>query len=243
MVGGALLVCSRRSLCAARGKFVTTVREVSMKGENCVNRLMPKFSFRIVTVICGGLLLSGCVMAEKYDAEKARSLNFQRLLAQEEKRTGELDSEVKRSRSELMEYEARNRELTAQAQVVQEQLARAQEEAEVMKESALLERKAKADVKRMLKPKPKIVPVAPTLDAMDEAPSALGAAPERSAILKPTESMQGGTRSSAVHVVKPGETLYRISRQYRVTVDKIRKWNKLQDDIVEVGQKLIVGQE
>ena len=69
-----------------------------MKGENCVNKLMPRFSFRIVTIICGGLLLSGCVMAEKYDAEKARSLNFQRLLAQEEKRTGELDSEAKRSK-------------------------------------------------------------------------------------------------------------------------------------------------
>ena len=38
-------------------------------------------------------------MAEKYDAEKARSLNFQRLLAQEEKRTGELDSEVKRTQA------------------------------------------------------------------------------------------------------------------------------------------------
>jgi LysM repeat protein len=26
-------------------------------------------------------------------------------------------------------------------------------------------------------------------------------------------------------------------------VDKVRKWNKLPDDIIEVGQKLIVGQE
>jgi LysM repeat protein len=28
-----------------------------------------------------------------------------------------------------------------------------------------------------------------------------------------------------------------------VSVDKVRKWNKLPDDIIEVGQKLIVGQE
>jgi chromosome segregation ATPase len=109
-----------------------------MKGENRVNKLMPKSCYRVVTIICGGLLLSGCVMAEKYDAEKARSLNFQRLLAQEEKRTGELDSEVKRSKNELMEYEARNRELTAQLQASRDQLARVQEEAEAMKESALL---------------------------------------------------------------------------------------------------------
>jgi outer membrane murein-binding lipoprotein Lpp len=192
-----------------------------MKGENCVNKLMLRSSYQIVTVICGGLLLSGCVMGEKYDAEKARSLNFQRLLAQEEKRTGELDSEVKRSKNELMEYEARNRELTAQLQAAQEQMARVQEEAEAMKESALLERKAKADMKRALTPTHKPLPVEPG----------------------PTGSSLGSMGSSTVHVVKPGETLYRISRRYGVAVDKVRKWNKLPDDIIEVGQRLIVGQE
>ena len=204
-----------------------------MKGENRVDKLMPRFSSRIVTIICGGLLLSGCVMAEKYDAEKARSLNFQRLLAQEEKRTGELDSEVKRSRNEL----------TAQVQVVREQMARAQEEAEAMKESALLDRKAKADMKRRVKPMPKAVPVEPTPDTVDLGASAPEMVPEVSAVPGSADSLQGSMRSSAVHVVKPGETLFRISRQHGVTVDKVRKWNKLPDDIIEVGQKLIVVQE
>ena len=192
-----------------------------MKGDNCVNKLMPRSIYQIVIVICGGLLLSGCVMGEKYDAEKARSLNFQRLLAQEEKRTGELDSEVKRSKNELMEYEARNRELTAQLQATQEQMARVQEEAEAMKESALLERNAKADMKRARTPTHKTLPVEPG----------------------PTGSSLGSMGSPTVHFVKPGETLYRISRRYGVTVDKVRKWNKLPDDIIEVGQRLIVGQE
>jgi hypothetical protein len=214
-----------------------------MKGENCVNKLMPRFSYRIVTIICGGLLLSGCVMAEKYDAEKARSLNFQRLLAQEEKRTGELDSEAKRSKNELIEYEARNRELTVQLQAAREQMARVQEEAEAMKESALLERKAKADMKRARTPMRKSSPVEPTPDAMDLSASALGIVPEGSTAPGPKDSLPGSMRSPAVHVVKPGETLYRISRQYGVTVDKVRKWNKLPDDIIEVGQRLIVGQE
>lgn len=202
-----------------------------MKGENCVNKLMPKASYQIVTIICGGLLMGGCVMAEKYDVEKARSLNFQRLLAQEEKRTGELDSEAKRSKNELMEYEARNRELTAQLQAAREQTARIQEEAEAMKESALLERKAKGDMKRALTPMRKSLPVAPTPDNVGLGTSALGFNPAVSAV------------SGAVHIVKPGETLYRISRQYGVMVDKVRKWNKLSDDIIEVGQRLIVGQE
>jgi len=143
----------------------------------------------------------------------------------------------------LMEYEARNRELTAQLQTSREQMARVQEEAEAMKESALLERKAKADMKRVLKPMRKALPVEPTPDTVDLSASALGIAPEVPAVPEPTESLLGGMRSPTVHVVKPGETLYRISRRYGVAVDKVRKWNKLPDDIIEVGQRLIVGQE
>jgi LysM repeat protein len=214
-----------------------------MKEENCVKKLMSVSSYRIVTIMCGGLLLGGCVMAEKYDAEKARSLNFQRLLAQEEKRTGELDSEVKRSKNELMEYEAKNRELTAQMQTIREQMTRAQEEAEAMKESALLERRAKADMKRVLKPMRKGLPTDSASDAVDLNASALGAASAVPAVPGSAESSLRGTQASNVHVVKPGETLYRISRKYGVTVDNIRKWNRLPDDILEVGQKLIVGQE
>ena len=208
-----------------------------------MNKLRPRPSYQIITIICGGLLLSGCVMAEKYDAEKARSLNFQRLLAQEEKRTGELDSEVKRSRNELMEHEARSRELTAQLQTAREQMARVQEEAEAMKESALLERKAKADMKRKLTPMRKAAPGEPISDAVDLSASAPGTVPNVSAVPRPTDSLLGGVGSPEVHVVRPGETLYRISRRYGVPVDKVRKWNKLPDDIIEGGQKLIVGQE
>src|SRR5437899_9088414 len=211
------------TLCCERETPSRPSEEVYMKGENRVNKLMPKSSYRIVTIICGGLLLSGCVMAEKYDAEKARSLNFQRLLAQEEKRTGELDSEAKRSKNELMEYEARNRELTAQLQAAREQMARVQEEAEAMKESALLERKAKADMKRMLKPTRKPSPVDPMADPMDLGGSSPAMAPDVSGMPGPADSLQESMRSSAVHVVKPGETLYRISRQHGVTVDKVRK--------------------
>jgi LysM repeat protein len=58
-----------------------------------------------------------------------------------------------------------------------------------------------------------------------------------------TEVQPEGKGPSTVHVVKPGETLYRISRRYGVKVDTLRKWNKLPDDIIEVGQKLIVSQE
>ncbi|HZH49521.1 MAG TPA: LysM peptidoglycan-binding domain-containing protein [Nitrospira sp.] len=217
-----------------------------MKEENNVRTSLLWPAAQIVALICGGMLFSGCVLTEKYEAEKARSLNFQRLLAQEEKRTGELDNEVKRTKRELTEYETRNRELTAQVQAVREQMARVQEESEAIKEAALLERKAKADMRRKAPPAPPVVN-APAPEATPSISELLGTA-STSQTDAPTGSASGDLQmdtkgSPNIHVVKPGETLYRISRRYGVKVDILRKWNKLPDDIIEVGQKLIVGQE
>lgn len=208
-----------------------------MKGEALVRTSTLIQARTITIVICGGLLFSGCVLSEKYEAEKARSLNFQRLLAQEEKRTGELDNEVKRTKRELAEYETRNRELTAQVQAVREQLARAQEETEAIKEAALLDRKAKADMKRAAPSLPK----APPAESMPSMSELLGTT--SSDVSPPADLQTDAKPGSNIHVVKPGETLYRISRRYGVKVDTLRKWNKLPDDIIEVGQKLIVSQE
>ncbi len=214
-----------------------------MKEVYHVRKSILKPVARVLTVICGGLLLSGCVLTEKYEAEKARSLNFQRLLAQEEKRTGELDSEVKRSKRELAEYEAKTRELSAQLQAVREQMAHVQEEAEAMKEAALLERKANAGVKRTAPAPEKSFPkesVPSITELLGTAPSSQTEALDTSAAAE----MQAESKSAQnIHIVKPGETLYRISRRYGVKVDTLRKWNKLPDDIIEVGQKLIVSQE
>ena len=212
-----------------------------MKGEARARRSLLSPAGRIIVLICGGLVFSGCVLSEKYEAEKARSLNFQRLLAQEEKRTGELDNEVKRTKRELTEYETRNRELTAQVQAVREQLARAQEESEAIKEAALLERKAKTDMKRSAPHIPKSPPPESTPSINELLGTTPGSQPDASS--PPADLQMDAKVGSTIHVVKPGETLYRISRRYGVKVDTLRKWNKLPDDIIEVGQKLIVSQE
>jgi hypothetical protein len=193
------------------------------------------------------LLLGGCVVLEEaYNAEKTRSLNCQRLLAQEERRTAELDSEVKRTKHELAAFEARNRELAAQVQSVRDQMTRLQEEAEAIKEAALLERKAMEDMRRAGAPsaRPKKSGTAP--DGLGD----LGVAEpdlhndagcrDAAAIAEPGPVARPGT---AMHVVRPGETLFRISRRYGIEVEKLKKMNKLQDDIIEVCQKLIVGTE
>ena len=57
------------------------------------------------------------------------------------------------------------------------------------------------------------------------------------------EAVPAPKTGATIHVVKPGETLFRISRRYGVDVEKLKKMNKLPDDIIEVGQKLIVGTE
>jgi LysM repeat protein len=208
--------------------------------------MAPQASIAVMSI----LLSTGCVMSEKYEAEKARSLNFQRLLAQEEKRTAELDSEVKRAKRELSEMEARNRELGAQVDAVRQQAAQIQEEAEAMKEAAMLERKAREDMKRMTapskprkaeRPEPLSMPKS-SLEPLQEPPleNAMKGAPGMATDIAP--DLPTDLSAEAVHTVQPGETLFRISRKYHVSVEKLRKWNNLLSDTIEVGQKLIIAQ-
>lgn len=42
------------------------------------------------------------------------------------------------------------------------------------------------------------------------------------------------------HTVKQGETLYRISRKYKVSVEDIKHWNNLPDNSLKVGQDLVI---
>ncbi|MEK9142558.1 MAG: LysM peptidoglycan-binding domain-containing protein [Nitrospirota bacterium] len=195
-------------------------------------------------LLCSGLSASGCVvLEEKYNAEKARSLNFQRLLAQEEKRTAELDSEVRHTKAELAEFESRNRELSAQVQLAREQMGRLQEEAEAIREATVLERKALEDMQRKgpspsaAKPKKVELPKAVSGGRSGGSLSDKGPA----AVTEPASPMK--VTPGMVHVVKAGETLYSIGRRYGIEVDKVKKLNKLPDDIVEIGQKLLVGGE
>ncbi|TKB71004.1 MAG: LysM peptidoglycan-binding domain-containing protein [Nitrospira sp.] len=182
-----------------------------------------------------GLVLSGCVMAEKYEAEKARGLNFQRLLAQEEKRTGELDSELKRTKSAVTETEARNRELGAQLQAVREQFVKIQEDtAATMKAVQQQQEEMGKGPKAAARPKKPSQPVV-TASAADPLTS-------NDALLGSGESGSHGG-SAVYHLVKPGETLFKISKRYKVEVRSLRNWNRLESDQLEVGQRLVVGYE
>lgn len=42
------------------------------------------------------------------------------------------------------------------------------------------------------------------------------------------------------HTVKSGETLYRISKKYKVKIEDIKAWNNLPDNHLKVGQDLVI---
>ena len=48
------------------------------------------------------------------------------------------------------------------------------------------------------------------------------------------------TSTKEIYRVKKGDYLYRISKNYNVTVDEIKSWNKLSSDLLSIGQKLVI---
>jgi membrane-bound lytic murein transglycosylase D len=40
--------------------------------------------------------------------------------------------------------------------------------------------------------------------------------------------------------VKQGDTLWAISRQFNLNMDKIRRWNSLTDDVIQPGTRLLI---
>ncbi len=68
-------------------------------------------------------------------------------------------------------------------------------------------------------------------------------------IVKPTghelveePKMVSKPKTSAMHVVEAGQTLYAISRLYNVAVDDLKKWNNLTSNELSIGQEIIVGE-
>ncbi|MBV6647926.1 MAG: LysM peptidoglycan-binding domain-containing protein [Cyclobacteriaceae bacterium] len=58
----------------------------------------------------------------------------------------------------------------------------------------------------------------------------------------PLSKIEESTTSAPLfHTVKPKETLYSISREYNVSVGDLKKWNKLRDNSLSVGQELRIA--
>ena len=187
-------------------------------------------------LVCGGLL-TGCVSTEKYEAEKARALNFQRLLAQEEKRTGELNVKYQDTQRKIESFESQNRDLDAELEALRDQLNRSHDELSRVRDADGLG--GKDDLKLS---EPSIAEFG--LDDLDFKDSDLASlesdlSMDNSDISLDSSMMALG--GDGPHTVTKGETLYRLSKQYGVSVEDLKTWNNLVDNTIHVGQQLVVS--
>lgn len=213
---------------AIGGRFAMTWGVMTEK--KGVERLSmtKKISSMFLTLSLMAGLLTACVTSEKYEAEKARALNFQRLLAQEEKRTGELNVQLQEEKRQHSGQESQLRNLNTELEASREQLLRAQEELTRVREEA--SRVQEPQVEELSLSEPSISEFG--LDDLGFSESEftdLGVG-------------DGGGGESVSHTVSKGETLFRISHQYGVTVQNLKNWNNLETDLIRIGQRLIVSQ-
>ena len=73
----------------------------------------------------------------------------------------------------------------------------------------------------------------PKKNARSEEVANTGASP------KSDQPRQTGS-TEKVHVVKPKETMYSISRMYSVSIEDIKKWNNIDGNILDIGQRLVI---
>ncbi|MCA9463204.1 MAG: LysM peptidoglycan-binding domain-containing protein [Nitrospira sp.] len=200
--------------------------------------LFPYVKAAVSCLMVGGLL-AGCVSSEKFEQEKARALNFQRLLAQEEKRTGELNVKYQDTQRQVASLENQSRDLNAELEALREQLNRSHDELSRVRDGG----GAKSDDLKLSEPSISEFGLG-DLDFKDSDLAKLdsdlnldGGTPLDSGL----ESRGDGQGS--YHTVEKGETLYRISKQYGVSVQDIKSWNNLPDNTIHVGQKLMISHQ
>ena len=191
-------------------------------------------------LVCGGLL-TGCVSTEKYEAEKARALNFQRLLAQEEKRTGELNVKYQDAQRQVGSLESQSRDVNSELEALRDQLNRSHDELARVRGGGT----AESDDLKLSEPSISEFGL-DDLDFKDSDLAKLEADLDLGSNDVPLESMAESTSMAMgigdFHTVAKGDTLYRLSKQYGVSVDDLKAWNNLADNTIHIGQQIVVSQ-
>lgn len=77
-------------------------------------------------------------------------------------------------------------------------------------------------------------------DAGKAVPKTEEVAPAKSVVEAAPKVTANTNTADGIHIVKKGETLYSISKKYGVSIDKLKLWNNLQKDNIEVGEELAV---
>ncbi len=203
-----------------------------------------RFSTRLtlpIGILClmGTALMAGCVSSGQYEAEKARALNYQRLLAQEEQRTGQLDTRLQEAQQEIASLGSQNRELIAERDALREQAGRQSEQASA---------REMADISSDVEVSPDMFFSDPSISELEMNDFSFNDSDFKDLDADKTDvaglDMDGSSDvgTPTYYTVIKGDTLYRISRIHDVTVEQLKRWNNLTDNIISIGQRLIVSQ-
>ena len=193
----------------------------------------PHWTNSVLLMILGAILsLTGCVTKESYTQQVNRTTNLQRLLADEEKRSSDLSSEVARLKSQVSDLESQNKQISDQLKDARSQVVRSLEEVGRLQEDVQSSRAG---------PKPRRPGVSP---APTEPPDRLGELQSESfgsslddrGSAGMSEDKGGGVH----HQVRPGDTLFSLAKRYKTSVSKLRELNGLADDQINIGQRLEV---
>ena len=193
----------------------------------------PHWAHSVLLMFLGVILsLTGCVTKESYTQQVNRTTNLQRLLADEEKRSSDLSSEVARLKSQLSELETQHKQTADQLKDARSQVVRSLEEVGRLQED-VQSRRAGAKPRR-----PGVSP-APT-----EPPDRLGELQPESFGRSSNDRVSSGIRDDkgggVHHQVRSGDTLFSLAKRYKTSVNRLRELNGLGDDQIHVGERLLV---
>ena len=157
-----------------------------------------------------------------------------------EKRTGELNVKYQDTQRQVGSLESQTRDLNAELEALRDQLNRSHDELARVRDGGM---EGSDDLKIA---EPSISEFGlDDLDFKDSDLAKLESDLDFGGHDAPLESMPEATSVSMTdggfHTVAKGETLYRLSKEYGVTVDDLKAWNNLIDNTIHVGQQLVVS--
>ena len=182
------------------------------------------------------LALPGCVTKESYTQQVNRTTNLQRLLAEEEKHSSDLNAEVARLKNQVGDLEAQNKLISDQLKDARTQIVRSLEEVGRLQEDVQSHRAS-------VKPKRQGVAPAPTEppDRLGELQSETLETGKRPA--KASRATTTGKDGASYHEVQRGDTLFNISKRYQTDVKTLKELNGLTSDEIRLGDKLRVSEK
>jgi LysM repeat protein len=180
------------------------------------------------------LAFPGCVTKESYTQQVNRTTNLQRLLADEEKHSSDLNAEVARLKNQVGDLEAQNKLISDQLKDARTQVVRSLEEVGRLQEEVQSHRASVKSKRQGVAPAPTEPP-----DRLGELQFETLGANKRQA--KPSRGMTTGKNGAGYHEVQRGDTLFNIAKRYKTDVKTLKELNGLTGDEIRLGERLIVN--